>query len=67
MEVTLHKNDLVNLVCGRFAPQRDSQFTVHTGNQWNPNWEWDRAKLQELDEEELYELYFGRKPPLGSA
>lgn len=62
VQVTLAKNDLLNLVCGRFSPQRESPFTKWVGNQWDPGWDWDREKLQELEEEELYELYFGRKP-----
>jgi hypothetical protein len=58
MELDLKHNDLVNLVCGRFCPQHDTLFTKFVGNQWNPEWDWNRNKLSQLSEEELYQFYF---------
>ena len=59
---TLTHNDFVNLVCGRPASYGNNPYTKYTGNQWNADWEWDRSKLGELSESELYFLYFGKLP-----
>lgn len=59
IKVTLSHNDLVNLLCGRPGPCGDCQYSRFIGNQWNPDWEWDRDALRKLSEVELAKMYFG--------
>ena len=36
-------------------------FAQYTGNQHNPNWEWNREQLTKLDDERLKQLYARRE------
>lgn len=55
----LSHHDLVNLVCGRPCPGYGQPYAKFVGNQWNDEWEWDRAALARHTEAELVRIYFG--------
>lgn len=38
-------------------PTADHELSVFTGNQWNPDWGWDKSKIRKLTDEELIALY----------
>ena len=63
MEIT--KVDVINMICGAHLnggmtecqQLQDAGFMVFCGNQHNPDWRWDRHKLNTLDDKALYEIY----------
>jgi hypothetical protein len=65
--MNLEKEDLIHLIMGTKPKSMEGcQKLVRrgvmdfTGNQWNPDWEWNRY-LRDLSEEELHELYLSIK------
>lgn len=55
---------LVDAICGagfpsmEYAQQATSAgFARYTGNQWNPDWEWDRKQLETFNKHELQVIY----------
>jgi hypothetical protein len=61
--IAVSKSDLIRLLNGTFITYAVSEkyaadgLVEPCGNQWNENWKWNSAKLQQMSEDELYALY----------
>lgn len=60
----MNKELLIDALCGTCFPSMgfaddmtNEGLAIHTGNQWNPDWEWDRKGLNTLSTSDLQELY----------
>lgn len=56
--------DMVDGIChlAAPAPYKFPDFCKFTGNQWNENWEWDRAKLQRVNTSILMDIWEECRP-----
>ena len=59
------KTLLIDAIIGKSFPSMEyaermvkDGFATFTGNQWNPDWEWNREKLEALTEAELKDIYY---------
>lgn len=63
MTLELDKNDLVNLVYGTSPSIEECDenerrgWMCYCGNQHNPEWKWNKTKLNEFSESDLWWLY----------
>lgn len=68
MNVDIDKTDLINLVMGFYPDysQMDERYGQYYGG-FNDYWKWDRHKLSQLSESDLWSLYQKLKEPIVSS